>query len=280
MSATDALLEENFTTADFEVVRRIAHEKAGIYFPESRSTLVFSRLSRLVRESGLVSFSAYLDFVQSPAGLVAMDEMICALTTNVTGFFRERKHFVHLEEEVLPRLAEGVRQGRRGRIWSAACSTGQEPWSIAMSVLSVFPEAPQHDVRILATDINSQVVAQARAGVYPDEETSAISAAQKARFMCTEGAASMQFAGPITRLPVFKVLNLNAEWPMRGLFDAIFCRNVVIYFDEQTRNRLWQRLADKLEYGGFLYIGHSEKIACARQCGLEQVLPTIYEKRY
>lgn len=280
MSATDALLEENFTTADFEVVRRIAHEKAGIYFPESRSTLVFSRLSRLVRESGLVSFSAYLDFVQSPAGLVAMDEMICALTTNVTGFFREGKHFVHLEEEVLPRLAEGVRQGRRGRIWSAACSTGQEPWSIAMSVLSVFPEAPQHDVRILATDINSQVVAQARAGVYPDEETSAISAAQKARFMRTEGAASVQFAGPITRLPVFKVLNLNAEWPMRGLFDAIFCRNVVIYFDEQTRNRLWQRLADKLEYGGFLYIGHSEKIACARQCGLEQVLPTIYEKRH
>ena len=235
MSATDALLEENFTTADFEVVRRIAHEKAGIYFPESRSTLVFSRLSRLVRESGLVSFSAYLDFVQSLAGLVAMDEMICALTTNVTGFFRERKHFVHLEEEVLPRLAEGVRQGRRGRILSAACSTGQEPWSIAMSVLSVFPEAPQHDVRILATDINSQVVAQARAGVYPDEETSAISAAQKARFMRTEGAASVQFAGPITRLPVFKVLNLNAEWPMRGLFDAIFCRNVVIYFDEQTR---------------------------------------------
>ncbi|MFT8665026.1 CheR family methyltransferase [Acetobacter orientalis] len=280
MSATDALLEENFTTADFEVVRRIAHEKAGIYFPESRSTLVFSRLSRLVRESGLVSFSAYLDFVQSPAGLVAMDEMICALTTNVTGFFRERKHFVHLEEEVLPRLAEGVRQGRRGRIWSAACSTGQEPWSIAMSVLSVFPEAPQHDVRILATDINSQVVAQARAGVYPDEETSAISAAQKARFMRAKGAASVQFAGPITRLPVFKVLNLNAEWPMRGLFDAIFCRNVVIYFDEQTRNRLWQRLADKLEYGGFLYIGHSEKIACARQCGLEQVLPTIYEKRH
>lgn len=148
-----------------------------------------------------------------------------------------------------------------------------------MSVLSVFPEAPQHNVRILATDINSQVVAQAQAGIYPEDETSALSQAQKARFMRAQGSASLQFSGPITGLPAFKVLNLNANWPMRGLFDAIFCRNVVIYFDEQTRNALWKKLADKLELGGFLYIGHSEKVACARECGLEQVLPTIYEKR-
>lgn len=280
MSETEGLLEENFTASDFDVVKRIAHQKAGIYFPESRSTLVFSRLSRLVRESGLLSFSAYLDFVQSAEGQVAMEEMICALTTNVTGFFRERKHFVHLEEHVLPHLAARVRQGKRGRIWSAACSTGQEPWSIAMSVLSVFPDAYKYDTRILATDINSQVVAQARLGVYPQDEMSAVSQAQKTRFMRPEGKNSLQFAGEITTLPVFKVLNLNAQWPMRGLFDAIFCRNVVIYFDEPTRNALWRKLAAKLEHGGFLYIGHSEKITCARECGLEQVLPTIYEKRY
>ena len=280
MSEAEALLEENFTASDFEVVKRIAHQKAGIYFPDSRSTLVFSRLSRLVRESGLPSFAAYLDFVQSSAGQVAMDEMICALTTNVTGFFRERKHFGHLEERGLPQLAERVKQGKRGRIWSAACSSGQEPWSIAMSVLSVFPDATRYDTRILATDINSQVVAQAKLGIYPEEEMSAVSQAQKTRFMRPEGRNALQFTGAITALPVFKVLNLNAEWPMRGMFDAIFCRNVVIYFDEQTRDRLWRNLANKLERGGFLYVGHSEKIACAKECGLEQVLPTIYEKRY
>lgn len=280
MSEAEALLEENFTASDFEVVKRIAHQKAGIYFPDSRSTLVFSRLSRLVRESDLPSFAAYLDFVQSSAGQVAMDEMICALTTNVTGFFRERKHFVHLEERVLPQLAERVKQGKRGRIWSAACSSGQEPWSIAMSVLSVFPDATRYDTRILATDINSQVVAQAQLGIYPEEEMSIVSQEQKTRFMRPEGRNALQFTGAITALPVFKVLNLNTEWPMRGMFDAIFCRNVVIYFDEQTRDRLWRNLANKLELGGFLYVGHSEKIACAKECGLEQVLPTIYEKRY
>ncbi|MCE2576836.1 protein-glutamate O-methyltransferase CheR [Komagataeibacter sp. FNDCR2] len=278
MRGTQLANEPDFTEADFQRVRRIAQEEAGIHFPESKSTLVYSRVSRRVRETGQVSFKAYLDFVQSPEGRSEMENLICALTTNVTNFFREKNHFVHLEEVVVPAMAARVRAGGRGRVWSAACSTGQEPWSIAMSIMTAFPDAAAHDVRVLATDINSQVVAQAATGIYPEEETEAIPPAKKSQFMEPYGRGDLRFGGSICRLPAFRVLNLNATWPMKGTFSAIFCRNVVIYFDEATREHLWSRLADKLEPGGFLYVGHSERVATKSQCGLEQVAPTIYRK--
>lgn len=275
---TRSTADPEYTDADFQMVRRIAKHEAGIFIPESKSTLVYSRVSRRVRESGMPSFHAYLSFAQSPAGRAEMEKLICALTTNVTSFFRERPHFVHMEQNVMPGLESRLRSGGRGRIWSAACSTGQEPWSIAMSVMSSFPEAASYDMRILATDINSNVVAQASVGTYIESETDGISTAQKNQFMRPDDRGNLSFYGNIRTLPAFKVLNLNAEWPMRGQFSVIFCRNVVIYFDEPTRERLWGRLADKLERGGFLYVGHSEKVANPRQCGLEQVAPTIYRK--
>ncbi|GBR26726.1 CheR family methyltransferase [Gluconobacter japonicus] len=270
--------EPEYTDADFQMVRRIAKQEAGIFIPDSKSTLVYSRVSRRVRESGLATFHAYLNFAQSPSGRAELEKLICAITTNVTSFFRERPHFVHMEKHVLPMLANRLRNGGKGRIWSSACSTGQEPWSIAMSVLSAFPEAASYDMRILATDINSDVVAQAAAGTYVASETDGISSAQKSQFMQPDQQGNLTFYGNIRTLPTFKVLNLNADWPMRGQFSVIFCRNVVIYFDEPTRERLWSRLADKLEKGGFLYVGHSEKVGNPRQCGLEQVAPTIYRK--
>ena len=272
--------EPDFTDADFQRVRRIAHEEAGIHFPESKSTLVYSRVSRRVREMGHTSFRSYLDYVQSPAGRGEMENLICALTTNVTNFFREKNHFTHLEEVVVPNIAATVRAGGRGRLWSAACSTGQEPWSMAMSVMSVFPDAANHDVRVLATDINGQVVAQAANGIYTEEETEAIPAGKKSQFMTPCGQGNLRFSGNICRLPAFRVLNLNANWPIKGTFSAIFCRNVVIYFDEETRENLWRRLADRLDPGGFLYVGHSERVVSRSQCGLEQVAPTIYRKVY
>lgn len=275
---TRSTADPEYTDADFQMVRRIAKHEAGIFIPESKSTLVYSRVSRRVRESGMPSFHAYLSFAQSPAGRAEMEKLICALTTNVTSFFRERLHFVHMEQNVMPGLESRLRSGGRGRIWSAACSTGQEPWSIAMSVMSSFPEAASYDMRILATDINSNVVAQASVGTYIESETDGISTAQKNQFMRPDDRGNLSFYGNIRTLPAFKVLNLNADWPMRGQFSVIFCRNVVIYFDEPTRERLWGRLADKLERGGFLYVGHSEKVANPRQCGLEQVAPTIYRK--
>jgi chemotaxis protein methyltransferase CheR len=278
MGDVSSTADPEYTDADFQMVRRIAKQEAGIFIPDSKSTLVYSRVSRRVRENGMDSFHAYLNYVQSPSGRAEMEKLVCALTTNVTSFFRERPHFVHMEQTVMPALAAKLRSGGRGRIWSAACSTGQEPWSIAMSVLSAFPGAASYDMRILATDINSNVVAQAAVGTYVASETDGISNAQKNQFMQADDQGNLTFVGDIRTLPVFKVLNLNADWPMRGQFAVIFCRNVVIYFDEPTRERLWGRLADKLEKGGFLYVGHSEKVADPRQCGLEQVAPTIYRK--
>ncbi|GAA4486157.1 CheR family methyltransferase [Gluconacetobacter asukensis] len=270
--------ESEYTDADFQRVRQIAREQAGIHLPTTKKALVYSRVSRRVRERGQGSFHAYLDFVTSSAGEGEMQNLIFALTTNVTSFFREKNHFDHLESVVIPHLAPQVRAGRRGRVWSAACSTGQEPWSIAMSVMTAFPDAVSHDFRILATDINANVVAQATEGAYNAEEVEAIPAGRKSQFMEPSDDGDYRFAGPIRRLPAFRVLNLNASWPIQGFFSAIFCRNVVIYFDDATRERLWQRLADKLEPGGFLYVGHSERVSCASACGLIQVAPTIYRK--
>ncbi|MBO1324775.1 chemotaxis protein [Acetobacter sp. TBRC 12305] len=270
--------EAEYTDADFETVRRIAQDEAGIHLPESKKTLVYSRVSRRLRELGYTSFQAYLDFVRMPGARDEMEKLICALTTNVTHFFREKKHFEHLQTVVVPHLAAKVRAGGRARLWSAACSTGQEPWSMAMSVMTAFPDAPSHDVRILATDINSEVVARAASGTYPEAETEGIPQPCKAQYMVPDPFGDMCFSGPICQLPAFKVLNLNAAWPIKGTFSAIFCRNVVIYFDEATRERLWQRLAEKLEPGGFLYVGHSERVTFVDRCGLQQIAPTIYRK--
>ncbi|MBB2203606.1 CheR family methyltransferase [Gluconacetobacter takamatsuzukensis] len=270
--------EADYTDADFQRVQQIAREQAGIHLPITKKALVYSRVSRRLRELNHASFHAYLDFVTTPAGQSEMQKLICALTTNVTSFFREKNHFEHLETVVMPQLAAKVRTGKRGRLWSAACSTGQEPWSIAMSVMTAFPDATSHDLRILATDINTDVVAQAAEGVYSAEETEGIPSGKKSQFMEPSGDGDYRFNGPIRRLPAFRALNLNASWPIRGSFTAIFCRNVVIYFDDDTRERLWQRLAEKLEPDGFLYVGHSERVSCANQCGLIQVAPTIYRK--
>jgi chemotaxis protein methyltransferase CheR len=268
----------DYTAADFQRVQQIAQKEAGICLPDTKKTLVYSRVSRRVRETAHTSFRAYLDFVQTPGGRGEMEKFICVLTTNVTSFFRENNHFEHLKEVVVPALAAKIRAGGTGRLWSAACSTGQEPWSIAMSVMAAYPDASSHDVRVLATDINSEVVAQAATGIYPAAEAEGIPADKRSQFMESCGDGDFRFTGAIRRLPAFRVLNLNAEWPMKGSFSAIFCRNVVIYFDERTRERLWRRLADRLDPGGFLYVGHSERVVSKTQCGLEQVAPTIYRK--
>ncbi|MBR2124179.1 MAG: chemotaxis protein [Acetobacter sp.] len=271
--------DPDYTEADFQRVCKIAKDVAGISMPESKKTLVYSRVSRRVRENGYNNFRNYLNFVESPDGQAELEKLICVLTTNVTSFFREREHFTHLEKVVIPSVRERARAGERIRFWSAACSTGPEPWSMAMSVMTVFPEAAMHDVRILATDINSEVVAQAASGTYREEEIEGIPNEMRMQFMEPVGQDSLRFTGSICKLPAFRVLNLNLEgWPIKVLFSAIFCRNVVIYFDEPTREHLWRRLSARLEPGGFLYVGHSERVVSLRECGLEQIAPTTYKK--
>lgn len=257
-----------FTTQDFMAIAQMLYDDAGIALAESKASLVYSRLAKRLRALGLESFRDYCGFVAGAEGLSERQNMLAALTTNVTRFFREPHHFEHLKTKLLPELTARARARGRVRIWSAGCSTGQEPYSIALTVLDMLPDAAQHDVRVLATDIDPNVVATGRAAVYSDEAVQPVPAALRDRWMVRvrDGARDAWGAGEeMRRLVSFRELNLMGNWPMKGRFDAIFCRNVVIYFDEPTQARIWSRFAPLLNPGGRLYVGHSERVTDAER---------------
>jgi chemotaxis protein methyltransferase CheR len=253
-----------FTAADFQRIADELHRRAGITLSESKAMLVYSRLAKRVRGLGLASFAAYCDLVCSGEGADERASMINALTTNVTRFYREPHHFEHLRDQVLAPRLQALRSGARLRLWSAACSTGQEPYSMALTVLSVLPEAPSLDIKILATDIDSKVVRQARQGDYAADLVEPIAPDLRKRWMERDPLDGRWRMGPAARAMVsFNELNLMGAWPVKGPFDAIFCRNVVIYFDEATQEKVWSRFAPLLAEQGRLYIGHSERVTGA-----------------
>jgi len=265
-----------FTEGDFRKIAAMLHGDAGIALPDDKATLVYSRLAKRLRALGLASFKDYCALVATREGIDERQRMLAALTTNVTRFFREPHHFDHLRQELQGGLAQRARAGGKVRIWSAACSSGQEAYSIAMTVLSVLPEAGDLDVRILATDIDPNVVAEARTGVYAESLLPGVSDEHRRRWVHDLGAGRVEMADQLKALISFKELNLIGEWPMKGRFDAIFCRNVAIYFDDDTQSRLWSRFTPRLAMGGMLYIGHSERVAGPAAAELETAGVTAY----
>ncbi len=250
-----------FTEGDFRKIAAMVHGDSGIALPESKATLVYSRLAKRLRALGLSSFKAYCGLVEGHDGVDERQKMLAALTTNVTRFFREPHHFDHLRDRVLPHLLGHARQGGKVRIWSAACSSGQEAYSIAMTILAAAPDATQMDLKILATDIDPNVVAEARAGVYAGHLLPGVPAEFQRRFFGpADRPGAVKVSEDLRQLVAFHELNLIGDWPMKGRFDAIFCRNVAIYFEDDTQARLWSRFAPLLCPGGALYIGHSERI--------------------
>lgn len=252
-----------FTAEDFRHIAHILHTHAGIALNEGKAALVYSRLAKRLRVLGLRSFRDYCALVQGVDGVDERQAMTAALTTNVTRFFREPHHFDHLRDVVMPVLAERARAGGRVRLWSAACSNGQEPYSMAMTVLSVLPEAADLDVRILATDIDPNMVAEGSAGVYAEEALEAAPPLLRHRWFDkapTHGPDRLSANETLRRLVSFKELNLIGNWPMKGRFDVIFCRNVVIYFDDATQERVWNRFLPTMAANATLYIGHSERV--------------------
>ncbi|HEV7691682.1 MAG TPA: protein-glutamate O-methyltransferase [Hyphomonadaceae bacterium] len=250
--------EYSFTNDDFRTIAAILHKDSGIHLPEGKMALVYSRLAKRLRHLGLRSFREYCAYVAGPEGAEERSAMLRALTTNVTRFFRESHHFDHLKERLAGGLAAKVRAGGRLRIWSAGCSTGEEPYSIALTLLSVIPNAAELDIRILATDIDTNVIAKAMSATYSAEVLKEIPPGLRSRFK-TRGAEA-EVDESARALISFRELNLMADWPMKGRFDAIFCRNVAIYFEEPVQERLWGRFGDKLQADGRLYIGHSERV--------------------
>jgi chemotaxis protein methyltransferase CheR len=257
--------EFHFTEEDFDRIAKMLHEDAGIHLPEAKATLVYSRLAKRLRALGLQSFRDYCAILteEGGRGVGERQQMLAALTTNVTRFYREPHHFDHLKTKVLPPLLDAARRGGKVRLWSAACSTGPEPYSMALTVLSLMPEAAQYDVKILATDIDPNVVAEGKKGVYRDDAVDPIPQDLRTRWMKRvgrDGEMAWSVSDEMRKLTVFRELNLIGAWPMKGRFDAIFCRNVVIYFEEETQARVWSRFKPLLTAEGRLYIGHSERL--------------------
>lgn len=255
--------EYPLTRRDLSEIAAMIYADAGIFLNDTKASLVYSRLSKHIRNLGLSGFREYCALVASSEGAPVRREMLSHLTTNFTRFFRENHHFEHLRDEVLPGLIARAKSGGRVRIWSAASSDGQEPYSIALTVMSLFPNAVDYDFRILATDIDPKILALARAGAYDENALETVTPAMRKQYfreVLIDGRRKFQIDDKVKKLITYNELNLMAQWPFKGQFDVIFCRNVVIYFDEPTQMKIWSRFASLLPEGGHLYIGHSERV--------------------
>jgi chemotaxis protein methyltransferase CheR len=268
--------EFSLSEREFARIKARVYAVAGISLSDAKRTLVVSRLSKIVRSLGLSGFDAYVDYLERNGSAEDGQNFVNALTTNLTRFYREDHHFEHLRSYIGALMAERPR-GQRLRIWSAGCSTGQEPYTIGMDLLAAFPELGRWDFKILATDIDTAVIAKAAGGIYPESELSGLSA-ERMRPFEKPGDGTIVIPQRVRELVSFKPLNLIGPWPMKGPFDAIFCRNVAIYFDKPTQGEVFGRFGKMLAPEGFLYIGHSENLGSGGD-GFRLVGKTIYQSR-
>ena len=246
--------EFDFTTRDFEQIRSLIYERAGISLAASKQEMVYSRIARRLRATGKTSFTAYLNWLEKGGGDEEWEAFTNALTTNLTSFFREEQHF--------PILADHFK-GKKGplTVWCSASSTGEEPYSIAMVACEVFGTLTP-PVQIIATDIDTNVLATAQQGVYSKDKIERLAPERVKRFMlngkgCQEGLVRMR--PELREMITFRQLNLLADnWAIRGPFDAIFCRNVMIYFDKPTQGKILSRFVPLMKPDALLFAGHSE----------------------
>lgn len=255
------LREFDFGNEDFEALRKLVKQLTGINLSDQKRELVYGRLARRLRALQLQSFAEYRHLLAHDGGQ-EIAQFCNAITTNLTAFFREPHHFDYLRDQVLAPMVNGTTP-RRLRIWSAGCSTGEEPYSLAMTILETLPDVRRWDVRILATDLDSDVLERGRRGVYAEDRLKNMTLQRRSRFFLErrdrEGM-SYEATPELKSLITFKQLNLMHALPMRGPLDAIFCRNVVIYFDKDTQRDLFARVAQLQQPGNLLFLGHSESL--------------------
>jgi chemotaxis protein methyltransferase CheR len=263
-----AAADAGLTAEQFREISRVVREVAGLQLREGKEGLVRARLAKRVRQLALPGFGAYLERVRGDARELA--EMVDLLTTNKTSFFREPAHFDYLRDALLPSLGPGP-----VRLWSAGCSSGEEAYTMAMVVRECWPESARRDVKILATDISRRVLATARAGVYPDAALADVPRPLRRHWARAEGG--WRAGDALRALVTFAPLNLMAPWPMRGPFQAIFCRNVMIYFDKATQQALVDRFHALLAPGGHLFVGHSESLSALAH-RFAYVRPAVYRR--
>lgn len=263
---------------EFRELRRIIHACSGIVIGPEKHSMIRARLQKRMQALGFSAMSQYLDLLNGPSGRAERNRFISSLTTNFTSFFREAHHFDLLTETILPSItddSDGI------HIWSAGCSSGQEPYSIAMSVLDARPELAAK-VKILATDIDATIIDKAKQGIFRPGELSGVGTDSLSRhFTPVAGQTDEQMlrvSRRVSRLVTFQQLNLVSEWSLTQHFHVIFCRNVAIYFDQAAQDRLWRKLSLHLRPGGWLLIGHSERVPVIQHDYLQPSGLTAYRK--
>ncbi|NOX52551.1 MAG: protein-glutamate O-methyltransferase CheR [Gammaproteobacteria bacterium] len=269
------------TDNEFDAACVVIRDFTGISLGHTKHELVHRRLSGRLKALQIESFSEYLNYLKQ-GDEVELEAFCNAVTTNLTSFFRERHHFEFLGQTILPNIISNQSiQNRRVRIWSAGCSTGEEPYCIAMTLKQEHQLTPQWDTKVLSTDLDTQVLATCRAGLYPENRVEKIPPQLLRRWFrtCTQqdGPPCYQVHPQLQQLITFKQLNLMEEWPMKGPFDVIFCRNVIIYFDKPTQRTLIERYANILAEDGYLILGHSENLLDVSD-RFSLIGKTIYQK--
>jgi len=268
---------------EFSAISRVVYDHCGINLKEDKRELVQSRLAKLVRQHKFSSYSDYLDQVLKDPSSTGFTNFIDHISTNLTGFFRENQHFEYLQEVLLPRIIQTVPASDPVRIrgWSAGCSSGEEPYSLAITLAEALQDVRRPNVKILASDISSRVIAAAREGYYSESQLAGIDTSIRRRYF----DARMETSGRhylvkkhLKEMILFKQINLMASWPITTPLDFIFCRNVMIYFDKPTQQRLISRFHGLLRPGGVLFIGHSESLS-GIQHPFRYIAPTVYQKK-
>ena len=269
------------TESQFNKITKLIKEKCGINLNDGKQELVKARLAKRLRKLGLSDYRQYISYIERDSSGDELVVMLDAISTNLTSFFRESDHFEYFSKKVIPRIIANVgERGRRLRIWSAGCSSGEEAYTIAICLCEGIRELSLWDAGILGTDISIRMLDRAGEGVYNGERVKTVPGLLRSKyFQCVQSRPDSLYLvnQRLRKLVHFARLNLMDSWPMRGLFDVIFCRNVMIYFDKATQQTLINRFSDLLPSGGTLFIGHSESLAGVSH-GLRYVQPTVYEK--
>ncbi|MBN1420665.1 MAG: protein-glutamate O-methyltransferase [Planctomycetes bacterium] len=266
-----------------DLYRRIAEavkKACGINLEVGKRELVRARLAKRLRALGLPDYESYVDFLRRDDSGEEFSTMLDVLSTNVTSFFREPKHFEYLAEAILGPRIRAATGAKTFRAWSAGCSSGEEPYTIAIVLAEAIKNPTAWDVKVLATDLSRRVLARAREGLYDPAALGSMPEGIRQRHFVSIGSGEgrrFRVADATRRIVTFAPLNLIAPWPMRGPFDIIFCRNVMIYFDKETQGRIIARFWDILGSGGYLFVGHSESLAGIRH-SFRYVQPTVYRK--
>jgi chemotaxis protein methyltransferase CheR len=278
----DVLGNDNFLQREFpmsannyQAISALAYKHSGIVLADIKAEMVYSRLARRLRELNFRKFDEYMAYLDSD-WIAEETHFLNAITTNLTHYFRENHHFEYLADNVIPMLRKSHMRDRRIRVWCNAASTGEEPYSIAMVFKEGFPES-NWDIKILATDLDSNVLATAQAGIYHKDRVEAISKERKKRWFSQVDSDRVKVDGSLQDMLTFKQLNLLHDWPMKGPFDVVFCRNVIIYFDKHTQGELFVKVHKLMDADSHLFIGHSESLLGAAD-KFKSLGRTVYQK--